>query len=184
MAPSGEFGTARRTYLTQSTWMRPDRSRRADSSHATGTEMRALTAHSCTASVESSRRATSVSARGSRVAADCRVYRPSASLPVITPTSTGGGTPPSSRGGRARRWGRPLPVDSRDGVKEPSPGAASLSACRWSCHAHRLSLSLGNHRSRGSNCGPGISTPSNGVVPHLRLCSGDTSASSACRRVA
>eukprot|EP00961_Rhodomonas_salina_P297083 3936925-Rhodomonas_salina.1 len=108
--------------------MWPDRSQRADSSHATGTERRALTAHSCAASVESSSPATGASARGRRAAADCRVYRPSAFLPVIAPTSTGGGTPPSSRGSRARRWGRPLPADSRDGAKEPAPVAGATAA--------------------------------------------------------
>eukprot|EP00961_Rhodomonas_salina_P229232 3098249-Rhodomonas_salina.1 len=60
--------------------------------------MSARTAQNCAAKVESSRLFTIVFARGRRSAADRRIYRPESSRPRITPTSTGGGRPPSFRG--------------------------------------------------------------------------------------
>eukprot|EP00961_Rhodomonas_salina_P130665 1759129-Rhodomonas_salina.2 len=128
MAPAGEPDTARQACRTQSTLIRSDHSRGAFSNHATGTEMSARTAHNCAANVESSSRVTSVAARGRQAAADCRVYCPLSSLPVITPTSTGGGKPPSSSGSLAGRWERPLAADPRGSCEEPAPTGASLQA--------------------------------------------------------
>eukprot|EP00961_Rhodomonas_salina_P164295 2213171-Rhodomonas_salina.1 len=148
MAPSGEPGTARPEYSMQSTRARSILPFWPVSSHAQGTGINARTAHSCVASVESSSRETIVVARGRWSAAERRMYRPSSSRPVITPTSTGGGTQSASVAGVHGLWERRRRADSVPGSVEASE--SSLPACRWTCHAHLLSVSVENHCSRGS----------------------------------
>eukprot|EP00961_Rhodomonas_salina_P265420 3588024-Rhodomonas_salina.1 len=162
IAPSGEPDTAREACQTQSTRTLPGISPRSVSNHSTGTEISACTAHNCVASVESSSQFTIVVALGRPAAADRRVYRPESSRPLITPTSTGGGRQPSFSWSPSGLCGRGRSSGIGGGGRVPSPLGSRLSARRWSCHAHWLSASLGNHSSRGSICGPGIGTPPSG----------------------